>query len=131
MQEPSARRANTSRGTLTGLMLRSRALWFARHCSVTRRDLALAATLCSSAPTAYAMEPHDRVVIVGSATSPLVRRLREESEALGFAVTVKLEETDLLADELAGPGVVAAIRLVEQPTESLELVIDDPKLHHV
>ncbi|HEY4102635.1 MAG TPA: hypothetical protein VGM44_02050, partial [Polyangiaceae bacterium] len=71
------------------------------------------------------------MVIVGRPSSPLVRRLREESEALGFTVDSKDEESTPLADELTTPDVVAAIRVLEQPDQAVELAIMDPKLHQL
>ena len=71
------------------------------------------------------------MVIVGSAKNPLVRRLREESEALGFSVDLKPEDSGPLAEELDRPSTIAAMRLREEPSESLELVIVDPKSQQV
>jgi len=91
----------------------------------------LVATLCGLLQSAVAAESGGRVVIVGSSTSPLVRRLREETEALGFSVDVKPEGTGPLANELDTPNSVAAMRVLDQPSQSLELVIADPKLNQV
>jgi len=80
------------------------------------------------ARSASAAEQALYVVIVGRATSPLLQRLREESEALGFTVDSKTIGARTLELELDAPGVVAAIRELEPPDEALELVIADPEL---
>ena len=80
------------------------------------------------APSASAAEQVLYVVILGRATSPLLQRLREESEALGFTVNSKTTGARTLELELDAPGVVAAIRELEPPDEALELVIADPEL---
>jgi hypothetical protein len=74
-----------------------------------------------------AAEQVSYVVIVGRATSPLLQRLREESEALGFIVDSKPTTVGTLESELDGARVVAVIRELEPPDEALELVIADPK----
>lgn len=120
-------------------MPRWRALSYTKHRDAARRCLVLVAALCGLLlHSAAAAESSGRVVIVGSATSPLVRRLREETEALGFSVDIKPEAPGPLADELETPDSVAAMRVLEQPSQSLEqpsqsleLVIVDPKLHQV
>jgi len=69
------------------------------------------------------------VVIVGEPSSPLLQRLREESEALGFIVDTKTKTSGPLDAELDISGVVAAIRELDSPNEAIELVIADPQLH--
>ena len=76
----------------------------------------------------HAAEPGLHVVIVGKASSPLLQRLREESEALGFVVDMKPKAIASLEAELDGSGVIAAIRELDPPEEALELVIADPEL---
>jgi hypothetical protein len=88
----------------------------------------IACLLFAVARSARASELALHVVIVGQPTSPLLRRLREESEALGFVVDAKTSTSAALDSELDAPGVVAAIRQREPPDEALELVIADPEL---
>jgi hypothetical protein len=110
-------------------MPRSRALCFvdlpagARHFAVV-----VACWFFALARNALGTEQRLHVVIVGRAASPLLQRLREESEALGFSVDAKARTTGALEAELDAPGVVAAISELEPPDEALELVIADPEL---
>jgi hypothetical protein len=110
-------------------MPRSRALCFvdlpgaARHFAFMVACLFFAVARCTRAA-----EQALHVVIVGKATSPLLRRLREESEALGFVVDSKASAAGPLEVELDAPRVVAAIRELEPPDEALEVVIADPEL---
>lgn len=76
----------------------------------------------------HAAESALHVVIVGRPTSPLLQRLREESEVLGFVVDAKARASGSLEAELDTPGVVAAIRELDPPNEALEVVIADPQL---
>lgn len=48
---------------------------------------------------------------------------------MGFVVDAKAEGLEPLAAELDAPDVVAAMRVIEQPSEALELVIADPERH--
>jgi len=114
-----------------GRMLRWLTLCLAKQQRVACRGLVLVATVCGLLHSAGAAQSIGRVVIVGSPESPLVRRLREEAEALGFSVDVKPEDTGPLADELETPHSVAAMRVLDQPSQSLELVIADPKQNQV
>ena len=110
-------------------MPRSRALCFI-EVSRTARPFAflVACWFFVVARAASAAEQVLYVVVVGRATSPLLQRLREESEALGFTVNSKTTGARTLELELDAPGVVAAIRELEPPDEALELVIADPEL---
>jgi len=110
-------------------MLRSRALCFI-ELSRTARPFAfmLACLFFTIARGTRAAEPALHVVIIGRATSPLLQRLREESDALGFIVDSKTTLASTLEAELDTPRVVAAIRELGPPDEALELVIADPEL---
>ncbi|HYP98188.1 MAG TPA: hypothetical protein VER96_05910 [Polyangiaceae bacterium] len=110
-------------------MPRSRALCFIDLSRTARPFTLLVACLFFVvARAASAAEQALYVVIVGRATSPLLQRLREESEALGFTVNSKTTGARTLELELDVPGVVAAIRELEPPDDALELVIADPEL---
>jgi hypothetical protein len=110
-------------------MPRSRALCFvdlpagARHFAFV-----VACLFFAFARDALGTEQRLHVVIVGRAASPLLQRLREESEALGFIVDAKARTPGTLEAELDAPSVVAAISELEPPDEALELVIADPEL---